>query len=193
MSAIPQNVLVNQKASIDSFIAIQNSFFSGFEKLVDLNLKVIKASIDEVAQKSQQAADVKDPQEALSFTSGLVQPNAEKALAYSKHVYDIVSGVQADLSKLTEDQVSQSQQQVSDAIEQLAKSAPTGSEGAVALLKSSLATANSAYDSVAKAARQAADAAESNIAAATNATMKAAADAAEATKTAAPRARRATA
>ncbi|NYT65182.1 TIGR01841 family phasin [Alcaligenaceae bacterium] len=192
MSAIPQNVLANQKASLDNFLAIQNTFFSGFEKLVDLNLKVIKASMDEVAQKSQQAAEVKDPQEALSFTSGLVQPNAEKALAYGKHVYDIVAGVQADLSKLTEEQLSQGQQQVSEAIDELAKNAPTGSEGAVALLKSSLATANSAYDSVAKVARQAADAAESNIAAATSATMKAAADAAEASKAAAPRARRAT-
>ncbi len=192
MSAIPQNVLANQKVSLDNFLAIQNTFFSGFEKLVDLNLKVIKASMDEVAQKSQQAVEVKDSQEALSCTSALVQPNAEKALAYSKHVYDIVSGVQADLSKLTEDQLSQGQQQISEAIDQLAKNAPTGSEGAVALLKSSLATANSAYDSVAKVARQAADAAESNIAAATNATMKAAADAAEASKVA-PRARRATA
>ena len=50
MSAIPQNVLANQKATLDNFVAIQNSFFSGFEKLVDLNLKVIKASLDEVAR-----------------------------------------------------------------------------------------------------------------------------------------------
>lgn len=192
MSAIPQNVLANQKATLDNFMAIQNSFFSGFEKLVDLNLKVIKASLDEVNQKSQQAADVKDPQEALSFTSGLVQPNAEKAMAYSKQVYDIVTSVQADLSKLTEEQLSQGQQQLTEAIDQLAKTAPTGSEGVVSMLKTSVATANSAYDSVAKAARQAVDAAESNIAAATNATMKAAADAAEAGK-GAPRARRATA
>lgn len=192
MSAIPQNVLANQKASLDNFLAIQNSFFSGFEKLVDLNLKVIKASMDEVAQKSQQVTDVKDPQEVLAFTSGLIQPNTEKALAYSKHVYDIVSSVQADLSKLTEDQLSQGQQQMAEAIEQLAKSAPTGSEGVVSLLKTSVATATSAYDSAAKAARQVVDAAESNIAAATNATLKAAADAAEATK-GAPRARRASA
>src|SRR3546814_4727483 len=92
MSAIPQQVLAGQKASLDNLLAIQGSFFGGFEKLVDLNLKVIKATLDEVAQKSQQAIEVKDAQEALAFTSGLVQPNAEKALAYSKHVYDIVSG-----------------------------------------------------------------------------------------------------
>jgi phasin family protein len=193
MSAIPQQVLATQKTNLDNFLALQNTFFGGFEKLVDLNLKVIKATLDEVAQKSQQAIEVKDAQEALAFTSTLVQPNAEKALAYSKHVYDIVAGVQVDLTKLTEEQIAQGQQQVSAAIDQIAKNAPTGSEGAVALLKSSLATANSAYESVAKASRQAADAAESNITAATNATFKAASDAAEAAeaaKSGATRARR---
>src|SRR3546814_6615826 len=69
--------------------------------------------------------------------------SSDLALAYSKHVYDIVSGVQGDLSKLTEEQIAQGQQHVSDAIDQIAKNAPTGSEGAVAILKSSLATANS--------------------------------------------------
>ncbi len=190
MSAIPQQVFTNQKATLDNFLALQGTFFGGFEKLVDLNLKVIKATMDELAQKSQQAIEVKDAQEALAFTTTLVQPSAEKALAYSKHVYDIMSGVQVDLSKMSEEQIAQSQQQVSEVIDQISKNAPTGSEGAVALLKSSLATANSAYESVAKAARQAADAAESNITAATNASFQAATDAAEAAKSSAPRARR---
>lgn len=190
MSAIPQQVIANQKASLDKLIAVQGTFFGGFEKLVDLNLKVLKATFDEVVQKSQEAITVKDPQEALAFVSALGQPNAEKAVAYSKHVYDIVSGVQTDLSKLAEEQVSLGQQQVSEAIEQFAKSAPTGSESAVALLKSSLATATSAYESVAKASKQAQEAAESNIAAATNATFKAASDVAEASSKAVKSARR---
>lgn len=188
MSAIPQQVFASHKASLDNFLAIQGTFFGGFEKLVDLNLKVIKATLDEVAQKSQQAIEVRDAQEALAFSSALVQPNAEKALAYSKHVYDILAGVQGDLTKLTEEQIAQGQQQVSEAIDQISKNAPTGSEAALALLKSSVATANSAFDSVSKAARQAADAAESNINAATNATFKAASDAAEAAGKNAPRA-----
>ncbi|MEO6984130.1 MAG: TIGR01841 family phasin [Paralcaligenes sp.] len=182
MSAIPQQVLASQKASLDKFLAVQGTFFGGFEKLVDLNIKVLKATMDEVAQKSQQAIEVKDAQEAMSFTSGLVQPSAEKALAYSKHIYDIVSGVQADLSKLTEEQIAQGQHQVSEAIEQFSKNAPTGSESAVALLKSTLANAASAYESVSKAAKQAAEVAESNINAATNASFKAATDAADAAK-----------
>ena len=190
MSAIPQQVLDRQKASVNTFVAAQAVVFSGFEKLVELNLKVVKATLDEVAQKSQQAAEVKDPQEAAAFATGLLQPGAEKALAYTKHVYDIVAGVQGNLVKLTEEQIAEGQQQLTDAVEQFSKNAPTGSENAVALIKSSLATATSAYDSLTKAAKQAAEVAESNLNAAANATFKAASDAADAATKVASRSRR---
>ncbi len=190
MSAIPQQVFATQKASLDNLLAVQGAFFEGFEKLVDLNLKVMKATLDEAAQKSQEAIEVKDAQEAVAFTSSLVQPNAEKTLAYSKHVYDIVSSVQGSLSRLTEEQVAQAQQQIADAVEQFAKPAPTGSESAVALMKSSLASANNTYESVSKAAKQASQTAESNLAAAANATLQAATSAAEAAAKPAARARR---
>src|SRR3546814_5777972 len=121
MTAIPQHILASQKTSIDNLVAIQNSFFQGFEKLVDLNLKVVKASLEDAAQKSQEAIELKDAQEALAFTSGLTQPSAEKALAYGKHVSDIVSGVQTDLTKLSEEQIAQNQKQVAEAIEQFSK------------------------------------------------------------------------
>ena len=41
MSAIPQQVLDRQKASINTFVAAQSAVFAGFEKLVELNLKVV--------------------------------------------------------------------------------------------------------------------------------------------------------
>lgn len=186
MSANPQ-LLATQKAVIDNFLAVQGTVFSGFEKLVDLNLKATKAALDDVAQKSQDAVELKDAQELLAFTSGLVRP--EQAVAYGKDIYEIFASVQGELSKLAETQLAESQDRVSDAVEQFARNAPTGSEGAVALLKSSLATATNAYESATKAARQAASAAESNFAAATNATLKAAADASKAAKPAS-RARR---
>jgi len=185
MTAVNQ-LLASQKASFNDFLAVQNTFFNGFEKLVDLNLKTVRAALDEVAQQSQEASNLKDVQETLSFTSALAQPTAEKAVSYSKHVYDIVSGVQADLSKLVDAQVTRNQQQFSSAVEQFSKNAPAGSEGVVSLLKTSFATANNAYESVSKAAKQAADAAETNLTAAANATFKAASDAAAAVQ-AAPR------
>ncbi len=184
MSAISQQIIDRQKSALSAAVAVQGSLFSGFEKLVDLNLKVIKATLGEVAEQSAQVAELKDPQEAAAFVSSLAQPNSEKAIAYTKHVYDIVSGVSNELIKLTEAQVSEGQQQVSEAIDQLAKNAPTGSESAVALMKSSLATVSTAYDSMNKAAKQAAEVAESNISAATNATIKATESATKAASTA---------
>lgn len=182
MSAIPQQVLNSQKAAIDTLVAFQGTVFTGFEKLVDLNLKVIKATLDEVSQTSQKVSSVKDAQDAAALTQSLVQPGAEKAMAYSKHVYDIVSSVQAELSKLSESHVVEGQKHVNDAIEQFTKNAPAGSESAVAMLKSSMAQASSAYDSLTKAAKQAADVAEKNLTAAANASFKAAGEAAEVVK-----------
>ena len=46
MSVIPQNLLDSQKAAVNNGVAAQTALFSGFEKLVELNLKVVKATLD---------------------------------------------------------------------------------------------------------------------------------------------------
>jgi phasin family protein len=189
MNQMPKEMMDNQKAAIDAMMAVQGSMFNGFEKLVDLNLKVMKATMDEVSQKAQQAMGVKDAQEAVAMSSSLVQPTAEKAVAYSKHVYDIIASVQADLAKMTEGQMADSQKSLADMVEQFSRNAPSGAEGTVAMLKSSLAQANAAYDSMTKAAKQAAEVAEKNLHAATNTAFKAATDVANGATKAASRRR----
>jgi hypothetical protein len=74
----------------------------------------------------------------------------------------------------------------------MTRNAPAGSEGTISMIKSSLAQATAAYDSMNKAAKQAAEVAEKNLQAATNATFKAASDAASSATKTAGRARRTT-
>src|SRR5690606_29948335 len=136
--------LVNQKATVDNFLAFQQAVFNGFEKLVDLNLQVVRASLDEANQKAQEALAAKDVQEAVNFASTLVQPNADKVTAYGNHVYDIVTGVQSSLTKLTEAQIAEVQRQPDETTDPLAKYAPTVSDGAAVLMTASPATATSA-------------------------------------------------
>lgn len=174
MSAFPNQFLASQKASIENLLALQNAAFSGFEKLVDLNLRVTKAALEESTQKTQEALSLQDPQQAVAFAASLSQPAAERSLAYGKQVYDIVSGVQVEISRLAETQIAGGQKQLAESIEQISRNAPVGSESAVAFVKNSLATATSAFDSMSRAAKQAAEAAESNIAAAANAGFDAA-------------------
>lgn len=193
MNTLPKEMLESQKATLEAMMAIQGTVFSGFEKLVDLNLKVMKASMDEVSQKAQEVMGIKDAQEAVSVSSAMVQPAAEKAVAYSKHVYDIVSGVQAELSKLAEGKMAESQKHLANVVDQFSRNVPNGAEGTVAMLKSTLAQANAAYESMTKAAKQASEVAEKNLQAATNATFKAATDVASSAAKTVNRGRRATA
>lgn len=181
---VQQKLLESQKEAIETFLSVQGSLFSGFEKLVDLNLKAIKSALADVADQGQQVSELKDPQEAASFVVAVAQPNAEKAVAYSQDVYAIMNEVSKELIKLTEEQVAESQKKMEEALEQFAKNAPTGSESVVALMKSSFATASNAYDSINKAAKQAAEVAQNNLTAATNATLKATETATRAAKTA---------
>lgn len=190
MSAIPEQVLARQKAAVDTMVAAQSALFGGFEKLVELNVKVMRATLDELNQQALQTATVKDPQEAMAYASSVMTPGAEKAVAYSKHVYDIMAGVQGQLAQLQEAQIADSQAHAAELIDQFARNAPAGSESAVAAMKTTVATASSAYDAMSKAARQAADVAETNLTAATNATFKAASDAADVASKAGGRTRR---
>jgi hypothetical protein len=121
---------------------------------------------------------VKDAQELLALQSGLFQPLAEKAAAYSRHLYDIASGTGADFGKAFEGQASDAQKKFMGLVDNAAKNAPAGSEAAVAVMKSTVAAANNALESVQKAVKQATEVAEANFnavaATATNATKQAA-------------------
>ena len=192
MSAIPERAIASQKSNIEAMLAFQSTAFSAFEKLIDLNVKVARATLDEASSRAQEMMALKDPQQAMAYTASIAQPSTEKAVAYGKHVYDIIAGVQAEIARLSEAQIADQQQQITDALEQLAKNAPAGSESAVALLRSTLANASSAYDTLNKAARQAAEVAESNMTAATNASFEAADAATETVRASSARARRAT-
>jgi phasin family protein len=179
-----EQLLAAQKANLETLFGLTNKAFEGVEKLVELNLQVAKASLGEVAESTKAALSVKDAQELVALQAGLLQPAAEKAAAYSRHLYDIAAATGAEVSKVAESQVADLQKSFSGLVDTAVKNAPAGSENAVALVKSAMAAANNAYESVHKATKQAADVAEANFQAITT-------QAVNATKQAAPKSRRA--
>jgi phasin family protein len=168
-----EQFLAAQKASIETLFGLTNKAFEGVEKLVELNLQVAKTTLAEAAETTSAALAVKDAQELLNLQAGLLQPAAEKAAAYSRHLYDIVAGTGAEVSKAAEAQMAEGQKKVLALVDTAVKNAPAGSESAVALVKSAVAAANNAYESVHKAAKQATEVAEADFTAMTNTAMKA--------------------
>ena len=159
----PEQLVASQKANMETLYGLTAKAFEGMEKLVELNLQATKAALAESANHTQAVLSVKDAQELLALQAGMFQPLAEKAAAYSRHLYDIASGTSAEFSKAFEGKVAEGQAQFAALVDNAAKNAPAGSETAVAMMKSAVAAANNAFESVQKAVKQAGDMAETNF------------------------------
>ena len=169
----PDQFAAANKANLEILFGLTSKAFEGVEKLVELNLQVAKATLSESAENTKAILGVKDAQELLALQASLLQPSAEKAAAYSRHLYDIAQSTSSEFTKTAEAQLADMQKSLTTAVDGALKNAPAGSENAAALVKSAITAANNAYESVHKAAKQAADMAEANFTAVTNTAMKA--------------------
>ena len=168
-----EQVLAAHKANVETLFGLTNKAFEGVEKLVELNLQVAKSSLTEAADTTKAMLSVKDAQELLALQAAMLQPSAEKAAAYSRHLYDIAAGTNAEVTKVAEAQFADAQKKMMAVVDTAVKNAPAGTENAVALVKSAVAAANNAIESVQKAAKQAAEVAEANFQAVTSTAVKA--------------------
>ena len=158
-----EQILAAQKANLQTLFGLTQKAFEGVEKLVDLNVQATKAAMTESASNTQAMMSVKDAQELLALQASLMQPLAEKTVAYSRHLYDIASGTGAEFSKAAEAQATDAQKKFMSVVDNAAKNAPAGSESAVAVMKSAVSAANNAMESVQKAVKQATEMAETNF------------------------------
>lgn len=173
----PEQFAATQKAGLEALFGLTNKAFEGAVKLAELNIETARAAIAEGQEHAQRALSAKDPQGFFAVQAGFAQPAADKAIAYGRNVYAIVSAAQTEFAQAAQSQFEQQQQAVQSFIDNAAKNAPAGSETAVAAFKSAITAAQGAYESVNKAAKQAAEMAETNFEAVTKAASKAAAQA----------------
>ncbi|CAG9178471.1 MULTISPECIES: TIGR01841 family phasin PhaP1 [Cupriavidus] len=185
MILTPEQVAAAQKANLETLFGLTTKAFEGVEKLVELNLQVVKTTFAENVDNAKKALSAKDAQELLAIQASLVQPVAEKTLAYTRHLYEIASETQSEFTKVAEAQLAEGSKNVQALVDNLAKNAPAGSESTVAIVKSAISAANNAYESVQKATKQAVEIAESNFQAAATAASKAAQQASATARTAA--------
>jgi phasin family protein len=177
-TAAPTNTLNTEQlaaayqSNLETLFALSQTAFSSVEKMVALHLNVAKAGLQDSHDKARNALAVKDPQDLLAWNAQQLQPAAEKAVAYSRLMYDIATSTQAEFTKVVESKLADANAQFVAMIDAAAKNAPPGSETAVAMMRSAVSAANSAYDSLSKATKQAVEMAEANVTAATNAAVK---------------------
>lgn len=169
----PEQISAANKTNIESILTLANATFASVEKLATLNLNTARSLLEDSVSNTKALMGAKDMQELVSLQSSMAQPSIEKIVSYGRSVYEITSSIQEEASKIVEGQVSEANKNLSAALDKAAKSAPAGSDVAVAAVKSAIAAASSAYDSMSKAAKQVVELTEANVTAATDATVKA--------------------
>jgi len=164
----PSQFMELQRMHVKAFNTVANALIAGAEKLANLNVTAGRNAIDSATTAAQSLSGVKSPDD-LAALSSAAQPSFEKLMNYTRELAGIANGVSADIGKVVEQQISESNKRVAELIEYTTKNAPAGSEQAVAMLRNAVAAGNTAYDSVSKASRQASDWAQANFAAAAKA------------------------
>jgi phasin family protein len=167
MYVTPEQIQAASKANVEAFLAVANAQFAALEKLAGIQASAVKSAFEDSIANARALLGAKDVQEFVALQNSFAQPALEKAIAYSKSVYEVATGANAELSKVAERRVAEWNESFVTLLDKVSKNAPAGSDVAVAAVKSMLAAANSAYDNLTKVAKQATEIAEANVAAAT--------------------------
>ena len=167
MYVTPEQIAAANKASIESFLNLASNQFAALERLANVTTDAVKSAFEDSLANTRALASAKDVQEFINLQTSFTQPAFEKAIAFSKSIYEVTAQANADLTKNAEVRASEWNQNLVSMLDKAAKSAPGGSDVAVSAVKQMIAAANSAYDSFTKAAKQATEIAEANVAAAT--------------------------
>lgn len=176
---IPQQFIAAQQAALETLTGLTGKAFEGVEKLVELNLQVVKTTLAEQADAATQVLSVKSLPELLSIQAELAKPAAEKSMAYYRHVYEIVSQTQAEVSAVAKVQIAEGSQLVRELAGKFAETTPGASNPVVDMMKSAFGAASNAYASLEQAGKQAVQVAENAMQTATTAATQAATQAAE--------------
>jgi len=155
------------ESQIAAFHALGTKTFEGIEKAIALNIAATKASVEKSFADAKQLSSAKDPQEFFSLTVAQAKPTAENLASYNRHLTDIAADLRTEFTKVAEAQFADTKSKITALVDTVTQSAPTGSEHAVAFLKSTIDSASAGYEQLTKATQKTIETVETQVVKAT--------------------------
>jgi phasin family protein len=171
-----------QKANAEVVMALMRTSFEGMQRLAELNMAATREFFNASVANANTLLSAKDINDVAQINQNLSAPNLEKAMEYSRKVYDLVAQMQKDMTAVMESQYSQFSKTAASAIDKTKASTPVGGDVFAAAMSSMLDATNKAFGSMTAMAKQMSDLADANLQAASSATAKAVGTAAKAKK-----------
>jgi phasin family protein len=164
-----EQISVVQKASAEMVFKVTGRFFDGFEKLTQLNLQVLKATMSEGTEMLQKARDSQTRLGFLDLQAERFAQFPEKVAAYNRHLRAIFSSTQAEVTRDAQRQYENFGGRVPDLLGSVAESASAASEKTALALGSRIIEApESSCEAGFKATGEAGEAVESDVKAASD-------------------------
>src|SRR3972149_12051511 len=104
MYVTPEQIAAANKAGVEPLIGLAHTQFAALERLSALNFNLAKSAFEESVGYTKSLLGAKDPQEFASLSATAAQPALEKAISYTRSVYDIATQTQAEMNKFAEAQ-----------------------------------------------------------------------------------------
>jgi len=166
MYAIPEPISAASKANVEALLTMAQTQFTAFERLTTLNSTTIKSAFEDSLNQAKALLSAQDAQEFAQMTAARTQPALERAIAYSRGLYEVAMQTQIEVTKVADSQAAETNKTVATVLETITKSAPPGSEIGLAAVKLALVANNTVFDTFSKVVKQANAIAEENVIAA---------------------------
>ncbi len=154
------------KNNFEQLLANNPAAPESVKKLVELNLQTAQAAFDDASKLAQTVTGAKTPQELLDLQASLLKAATERSLSYGQKLVEIVSSSAAD-PKFAQSFGGAGQQSFMSVFDNLAKTAPAGSEPMIAAMKNAMSAATSTVETMQKAMSQASSQAQASFGALT--------------------------
>ena len=133
------------------------------ERTIALQLGFARQALEQATDDVRAIAHAKDVNDLVALRAKLAGHAFESWIGYSQGLMELASQARAEYSKLAEERLVNMREALAETVEMASRSAPAGSEAAVAAFKSSFAAGNAAFDTFSSAAREAAALADAGV------------------------------
>src|SRR5207244_13558428 len=131
MYVTPEQIQAAQKGNVETLLAVANAQFAAFEKLANINASAVKSAFEETVANTRALLGAKDVQEFVTLQNSFTQPAIEKAIAYSKSVYEVATEANSELSKVAERRVAEWNENIETRLDTVSQNAPARQDVAV--------------------------------------------------------------
>ncbi|MBP0595252.1 phasin family protein [Paraburkholderia sp. LEh10] len=134
-----ERIAETRKASHNLPFDLSNTTVESIEKLIALNMQVIRTTVADTFDLAQKSLSLKEPLEWFAIQNSLAAPMVEQVHSYSRQVFDIVAATQAEFTRIGKAQC--------EAYDHQMQSVPEDAlEAATTALNSAIAAASTLYE-----------------------------------------------